>query len=361
MADGWKSSLERSLLPVAFRTGAYRPARFLNRGKAVILTYHGFINGRDGDGIANHEGKHVHADDFRAQLAFLKEHYRVLPLAEIVRLLASGDRLPPRAAVITIDDGYRSTYTIAYPALREAGLAAVVFLATDYVDNKRHLWTDRVEYAMGVAPAGNYELNVGAQTLHLNLQGRDSRIAADRLVRSTLKALPQSGRDDGVDALERALGQSLGAAAASDLYAPMEWSEAAEMAASGVMAIGSHTHSHVILTRCRPEAAADELTRSKMIIEERLGMPCDLFCYPNGRRGDFDQNTGRLVRDAGYRCALTTVHGMNGSGADVYALRRYPVTGRMVAGELAVRLSGVVELPAAMKDAALGRGRWRIP
>lgn len=361
MAAGWKSSLERSLLPVAFRTGAYRPARFLNRGKAVILTYHGFTTSRVHDGIGNHERKHVHADDFRAQLAFLKQHYHVVPLAELVRRLTSGERLPDRTAVITIDDGYRSTYTIAYPALRDAGLTAVVFLATDYVDNKRYLWTDRVEYAIGAAPAGQYRVRVGAQTLNLNLQGAESRMAADLLVRSTLKALPQSGRDEGVDALERGLGCDLAGAPPSDLYAPLEWSEAAEMAASGVMAIGSHTHSHVILTRCRPEVAAGELAASKKTIEDRLALTCDLFCYPNGRRGDFDPNTTRLVRDAGYRCALTTVHGNNGHDADVYALKRYPVTGRMVAGELAVRLSGVVELPAAMKNAALGRGRWRVP
>ena len=34
---------------------------------------------------------------------------------------------------ITIDDGYRSTYEIAYPVLRKHGFPATVFLYTDFV------------------------------------------------------------------------------------------------------------------------------------------------------------------------------------------------------------------------------------
>ena len=272
----------------------------------------------------------------------------MLPLAELVRILATGAPLPERSAVITIDDGYRSTYTLAYPVLRELGVPAVVFFATEYVDAKRYLWTDRVEYAIDRAPAGTYRLQSGGVDLLLPLNGVESRAAADRAVRSAIKALPQSTRDEAVDALERTTGARLGAGdTVPAIYQPVEWTEAVEMARSGVMAIGSHTHTHVILSRCRPEAAADELRRSRQIIENRLSMPCDLFCYPNGRRGDFDDTTKRLVQEAGYTCALTTVHGMNAPGADVFTLKRYPMTGRMLQGELEVRLSGVVEWAGA--------------
>jgi len=372
---GWKDSLERSLLPAAFRSRAYKPARYLNRRKAVIVTYHGFTDTRSHHGIENHERKHVHVDDFRTQVAFLKQHYQVLPLADLVRILATGEPLPERSAVITIDDGYRSTYTLAYPVLREQGVPAVVFFATEYVDAKRYLWTDRVEYAIDRAPAGTYRLHSGGIDLQLplaprslgegGLNGLESRAAADRLVRSAIKALPQATRDEAVDALERTTGARLGTGdAVPAIYQPVEWTEAVEMARSGVMAIGSHTHTHVILSRCRPEAAADELQRSRQIIENRLSMSCDLFCYPNGRRGDFNETTKQLVQEAGYTCALTTVHGLNAPGADVFTLKRYPMTGRMVQGELEVRLSGVVEWPSTIRDAAgsafaFGRGSRR--
>lgn len=348
-AGRWKDSLERSLLPAAFRSRAYKPARYLNRRKAVIVTYHGFTDTRAHHGIENHERKHVHVDDFRTQVAFLKQHYQVLPLAELVRLLATNAPLPERAAVISIDDGYRSTYTLAFPVLKALNVPAVVFFATEYVDEKRYLWTDRVEYAIDRAPAGEYAVGAGGAALRLPLNSVESRAAADRAVRTAFKALPQSSRDDAVEALERGLGTSLAATRTPPpIYQPIEWPEAVEMARSGVMAIGSHTHTHVILSRCSADSATAELRRSKQILEDRLSMPCDLFCYPNGRRGDFDVATRTLVQRAGYSCALTTVHGLNSPGADVYTLKRYPMTGRMLQGELEVRLSGVVEWPSTI-------------
>lgn len=345
----WKDSLERSLLPAAFRSRAYKPARYLNRRKAVIVTYHGFTATRTHQGIENHERKHVHVDDFRTQVAFLKRHYHVLPLSELVGLLSTNAPLPERAAVISIDDGYRSTYTLAYPVLKELNVPAVVFFATEYVDEKRYLWTDRVEYAIDRAAAGEYGISAGGREVRFMLNGVDSRVAADRSARTAFKALPQASRDEAVSALERALGASLDATRTPPpIYQPVEWAEAVEMAGSGVMAVGSHTHTHVILSRCSADSAAAELRHSKQILEDRLSMPCDLFCYPNGRRGDFDAATRTLVQRAGYTCALTTVHGMNPPGADVYTLKRYPMTGRMLQGELEVRLSGVVEWPSSL-------------
>ena len=42
--------------------------------------------------------------------------------------------LPPRSVLITIDDGYRSVYEIAYPILREFDFSAVLFIYTELID-----------------------------------------------------------------------------------------------------------------------------------------------------------------------------------------------------------------------------------
>jgi len=132
----------------------------------------------------------------------------------------------------------------------------------------------------------------------------------------------------------------------------MRWSEAAEMQTSGLITFGSHTHSHVILSRCDATHTARELQQSKAIIENRLGVPCEEFCYPNGRRGDFNAATEALVRDAGFRSALTTVYGRNRRGANPFELRRYNLGKPMVWGEVPVRLSGLMDLGGAFKASA---------
>ena len=124
------------------------------------------------------------------------------------------------------------------------------------------------------------------------------------------------------------------------------------MVKSGLVSIGSHTHTHVILSRCDPVQAKRELRQSKQIIENRLGMPCTLFCYPNGRRGDFNGVTKQLLKDHGFAGALTTVYGMNACGADPCEIHRYNLGKPKIDGELGVRLSGLLDVGAELKQPA---------
>lgn len=71
---------------------------------------------------------------FEMQMAFLaKNGYTVIPIARLPAYLEGREPIPNKAVVITIDDGYRSTYEVAYPVLRKYQLQATVFLYTDFV------------------------------------------------------------------------------------------------------------------------------------------------------------------------------------------------------------------------------------
>ncbi len=71
---------------------------------------------------------------FEAQMDFLARNgYTVITLKRLARFLEGKEGLPAKSVVITIDDGYRSTYEIAYPILRKHGFPATVFLYTDFV------------------------------------------------------------------------------------------------------------------------------------------------------------------------------------------------------------------------------------
>src|SRR5262245_5954913 len=265
--------MERVLVPLLYGAQLHRLARWWTGPAVTIAMYHGFTAATSHDGIENHELKHLPQADFEQQLQFLKARHTVLPLADVVRALKNGSSLPRRAAVITIDDGYRSVYRVAYPALKRLGLPASVYLATGLVDERQVLWTHRVEYAVNHARPGELDVQVGPAPLRLPVNSRDSRIRADKMLRSRIKALPQVALEQAVDAVERGAGCAV-ADVQSDLYEPVRWSEAAEMRASGLITFGSHTHSHVILARCEPAHTARELAQSKTIIEKRLGFAC---------------------------------------------------------------------------------------
>jgi peptidoglycan/xylan/chitin deacetylase (PgdA/CDA1 family) len=58
----------------------------------------------------------------------------VIPMADFIAWKDGLKEIPQKAVVITIDDGWKSTYTEAYPILKEFGYPFTVFLYKDYVD-----------------------------------------------------------------------------------------------------------------------------------------------------------------------------------------------------------------------------------
>ncbi len=76
----------------------------------------------------------VSPGNFAAQMEWLaKNDYRVIKLSQLGGYLDGKEALPPKAVVITFDDGYESVYKFAYPVLRKLGLPATMFVYTDFV------------------------------------------------------------------------------------------------------------------------------------------------------------------------------------------------------------------------------------
>ncbi len=126
-----------------------------------ILAYHRF-----GEQVSKME---VTAEVFAAQLDYLAENdYRVVRLRDLEDFLAGKRPLPNRAVVITIDDGYASTYEYAFPLLKQHGFPATVFLYTDFVGAKDALtWAQMRE----MVASGLIDIQAHSKT-HANLSYR---------------------------------------------------------------------------------------------------------------------------------------------------------------------------------------------
>jgi peptidoglycan/xylan/chitin deacetylase (PgdA/CDA1 family) len=80
---------------------------------------------------------------FTAQLDYLQEHgYHVIPLAELVDFLnGKGDSLPPKAVVITVDDGWLCSYQQILPELRRRGMPFTLFVYPSVIGHGSHVVT----------------------------------------------------------------------------------------------------------------------------------------------------------------------------------------------------------------------------
>jgi peptidoglycan/xylan/chitin deacetylase (PgdA/CDA1 family) len=80
---------------------------------------------------------------FERQMAWLARlRFNVISLQEAVQRLLAKDPLPPRAVVLTFDDGTRDMLTLALPVLRRHGFPATAFIVTRAMGG-RIGWTDR--------------------------------------------------------------------------------------------------------------------------------------------------------------------------------------------------------------------------
>ena len=96
----------------------------------TVLIYHRF-------GEDKYPSTNIAVDRFSQQLEFLSSNnYQVISLEQLVHSLNGGSRLPDRAVVITIDDGYRSVYTEAWPVLKQYGYPFTVFVYAKATENK---------------------------------------------------------------------------------------------------------------------------------------------------------------------------------------------------------------------------------
>ena len=75
--------------------------------------------------------------DFREQMEYIrKEGLTVISMQEFLEWRFGARDLPAKCVLITLDDGWRSVYTEAYPILKEYKYPFTIFLYTDFMSGR---------------------------------------------------------------------------------------------------------------------------------------------------------------------------------------------------------------------------------
>ncbi|MFC4518990.1 polysaccharide deacetylase family protein [Cupriavidus pinatubonensis] len=85
----------------------------------------------------------VRTETMRAHLRFLEDNgYRIVPLADVLAWRAGGpDNLPPRAVVLSVDDGHRSVYEVLWPMLASRPVHVTLFIYPSAISNASYAMT----------------------------------------------------------------------------------------------------------------------------------------------------------------------------------------------------------------------------
>jgi len=118
----------------------------------VVLGYHRFED-RPRDTLA------INPQTFREQMQTLKSSgIPVISLKDFLAWRKGEKAIPPRCALITIDDGYLSGYAVAWPILKELGYPFVMYIYTNYVNvgGKSMTWEQLREMRDAGVEFGNH-------------------------------------------------------------------------------------------------------------------------------------------------------------------------------------------------------------
>lgn len=290
----------------------------LTRDHPRVLMYHRFTD----DPAAEPEAMPVAL--FRRQLDLLQAWCEVVgPAAQVAR--DEGHRPAGRRplVVVTVDDGYADFHRHAFPVLRERGLTALLFVATDFVAGRCWMWWDKVSFVLAHARADQAAVTVGGRALGGPLRTHADRRAFWSQLVPALRFVPDGLKEEVIADLARQLDFAVPADCPPE-FAASGWDGIAEMAAAGIV-MGAHTRTHPILSRVDRRRARTEIQGSRDDLAGRLGQPVPWFAYPQGGPADYNDETLEVVSETGFTRAWVA-YADPALGADPHRQPRYFVS-----------------------------------
>jgi peptidoglycan/xylan/chitin deacetylase (PgdA/CDA1 family) len=249
---------------------------------------------------------------FDEQMRFLSSVHRPLSLLELLAIRRGEAPLPPRAVMVTFDDGYRSVAEHAWPIMQRHGVPLTLFVPTAYPgDPTKAFWWDRLWRALGTEDAV-----VSTPLGDLPVRTPAERLSTYRRLRGHLKSLPHERAMAIVDDL------SGGSGAEATGASVLDWDELRRLAGDGV-AIGSHSRAHPLLDKVTHAEASAEIRESLGDLEREIGPTPRAFAYPGG---GMNSGVATVLEEEGIELAFLASRGLNDlSRPDWLRLRRINV------------------------------------
>lgn len=225
----------------------------------------------------------VYPEVFEDQLRTLSVRgWKTLSGDEFLYFLRHQNEQPMKCCLLTFDDGFADNYVYAYPLLKKFRMRAMIFVATDFIEDR-------------------------------DVQ-RDPFVP---LAHKAARELASTGRRAEV---------------------MCTWNELKEMEAEGVFDIQSHGMSHRTPNYFREKnyfGLREDLKGGKTALEKKLSKKILHFAWP---KGSFDEEGIRIAKEIGYEALYTTERGSNTIN-NLNAINRLPVKNRKgvwLAGKLPI-------------------------
>ncbi|MGS1078598.1 polysaccharide deacetylase family protein [Pseudoxanthomonas beigongshangi] len=298
-------NLSKKLLYVSGLLGLYHRVR--NADSLTVVMFHRTLSPEDPRWRTCDPDYTLATRWLADSLAFFRRHYHVVSLDQVLASRRAGAPLPPRALLITFDDGWADNADYALPELRKAGLPALMFVVSDAVGTRQPFFQERLIAALR---RGALKLADLGEAMRPHLaepwRPRDESLGELREAIARLERMPAEHRDVVLAPFMAALDDGQRHMVTPD--------ELRHLAAGGV-ALGLHGKTHTPMTHAADLDA--ELSGARAALAQHLGQSepnAESMSFPHG---SFDDAIAQRARGAGYELIFTSVPVLNPVGTGV--------------------------------------------
>jgi len=272
-------------------------------------------------GVPDHRS--LPADTLEKLLKYLVLNgYKALSLSEFVNALLEKQCLY-KSVVFTVDDGYRDFLQYGFPVFLKYKIPVAVFITTHFIDGKFNFWWDTIREIVYQTELSKIEVRIGNKVIAGN---SGTELEKEDILHRIIEHSKSLSRNQ-IDTVISDLSMVCGVSSIQRRQYALSWEEIIELESQGVE-FYPHTCTHPILSQLSDSQVEKEIIESKETISACLKKPSNIFCYPNGRYGDFDPRAIETLRKSGYIAAFTSEEGFEFTTGtpDMYQLPRYALS-----------------------------------
>lgn len=302
--------LSKKLLYASGALGLYH--RLRNADSLTVVMFHRILAPDDPRFASCDPDYTLTADVFGQSLAFFKRHYHVVSEAEVLAARGSGKRLPPRALLITFDDGWADNADHALAVLQGMHLPALLFVVSDAIGRRQPFYQERIVAAWrrGVLKVETLAAAIDAVALSSpalpRSPPRDDSLAALRVEIARLEALDCAPR--------QALLSTLADVPDDGARHMVDVDDLLRLQRGGV-ALGLHGKTHTPMTRVDDLDA--ELDGARAALARQLGPSVPAAQSLSFPHGAHTPQIAQRAHAAGYELVFTSVRVLNRVGARI--------------------------------------------
>jgi peptidoglycan/xylan/chitin deacetylase (PgdA/CDA1 family) len=318
--------------------GLFDLARYLTRRGLRILCYHGTAFEEESlfrpKLFINYATLQKRLEYLRAQV------YPILPLEESLARL-DHEELPDCAAVITVDDGFYSTYKSACELFSKFSFPVTIYVTSYYCANENPIFRLVVQYMFWKTRKEFLDLSV----LSPSLSGKVSLLDTEEKDEGMWKLI-QFGEEQCQEPQRVILMRHLGELLETDFehicktrsLSLMNSQEIQSLAAQGID-IQLHTHRHRL--PLDEQQVKKEIFDNRTFLEPLIGKPLHHLCYPSGL---WSQKLWSWLDALEVKSATTCEPGLNYPETSKLGLKRFLDGENITQIEFEAELSGYSEL-----------------